>query len=59
MPVEAGTPDAALEVGPLNSAREFKRLYGLSPKQWSQSHQHPAPFAGLSWGGEEAAGRYC
>ncbi|WP_407669139.1 helix-turn-helix domain-containing protein [Paenibacillus algicola] len=37
--------DAAMEVGYVSSSqfsREFKRMYGQSPKQWSHSKQLPS-----------------
>lgn len=40
--------EAAMEVGYVSSSqfsREFKRLYGLSPKQWSQSPPVPASMS--------------
>ena len=40
--------EAAMEVGYVSSSqfsREFKRLYGQSPRQWSQSIQVPAGMA--------------
>ena len=40
--------EAAMEVGYVSSSqfsREFKRLYGQSPRQWSQSIQVPAGIA--------------
>jgi len=40
--------EAAMEVGYVSSSqfsREFKRLYGLSPKQWSQSNPLPASMS--------------
>lgn len=40
--------EAAMRVGYISSSqfsREFKRMYGQSPKQWSHSHQLPAGMA--------------
>ena len=39
--------EAAMSVGYVSSSqfsREFKRLYGLSPKQWTQSRPLPETF---------------
>ncbi|WP_417269801.1 helix-turn-helix domain-containing protein [Celeribacter sp.] len=45
MKIAGGTPviEAALNVGyvsPSQFSREFKRLYGQSPKQWRDRQQH-------------------
>lgn len=50
MKVASGTnvTEAALAVGYVSSSqfsREFKRLYGLSPKKWGQSNGMVASFA--------------
>ncbi|WP_394707145.1 helix-turn-helix domain-containing protein [uncultured Desulfobacter sp.] len=40
--------EAAMEVGYVSSSqfsREFKRMYGQSPRQWSHSKQLPAGMA--------------
>lgn len=40
--------EAAMEVGYVSASqfsREFKRLYGQSPRQWSNAHQIPAGIA--------------
>ena len=45
MAVGMNVNEAAMEVGYVSSSqfsREFKRVYGQSPKQWSYSKQLPA-----------------
>lgn len=48
MSAGASVNEAAMEVGylsPSQFSREFKRLYGQSPRQWSEIHQGPLRIA--------------